>query len=91
MNEREKNLVKIIGTMLVLYILWSGYGRYQSAVSQRTKQIEQLTSKQSELSEKVLMGAIADGAFGEYQARSLPSNPDTARRRCMLQVVALSY
>ena len=79
MNEREKNLVKIIGTMFVLYLLWSGYGRYQSAVSQRTKQIEQLTSKQSELSEKVMMGAIADGTFGEYTARSLPSNPEAAR------------
>ncbi|MAI31715.1 MAG: hypothetical protein CBE00_03715 [Planctomycetaceae bacterium TMED240] len=79
MNEREKNLVKIIGTMFVLYLLWSGYGRYQSAVSQRAKQIAQLTSKQAELSEKVMMGAIADGTFGEYMARSLPSNPETAR------------
>ena len=79
MNEREKNLVKIIGTMFVMYLLWAGYGRYQSAVSQRTSEISKLSSKQSELSEKVLMGAIADGTFGEYRSRSLPSNPEAAR------------
>lgn len=79
MNEREKNLVKIIGTMFVMYLLWAGYGRYQSAVSVRTKQIAQLTSTQEELSEKILMGAIADGTYGEYMARSLPSDPETAR------------
>ncbi|MDB4393774.1 cadherin repeat domain-containing protein [Rhodopirellula sp.] len=79
MNEREKNLVKIIGTMFVMYLLWAGYGRYQSAVSVRTKQIAQLTSTQEELSEKIFMGAIADGTYGEYMARSLPSDPETAR------------
>jgi len=78
MNEREKNLVKIIGAIFVLYLLWAGYGRYQSAVSQRTKQISQLLSRQNELREKIEMGAVADGTFGEYQARSLPSDRETA-------------
>ncbi len=79
MNEREKNLVKIIGTILIMYLLWSGYGRYQSAVSQRTSEIEKLRGKEKQLKEKIFMGAIADGTFGEYQARSLPGNLETAR------------
>ena len=79
MNEREKNLVKLVGAILVLYLIWTGYGRYQSAVSQREAQVSQLSSKQAELTEQVTQGALADRQLGEYMARSLPSNPELAR------------
>jgi len=79
MNEREKNLVKLVGAILVLYLIWTGYGRYRSAVSQREAQVSQLSNKQAELSEQVTQGALADRQLGEYMARSLPSNPEFAR------------
>ncbi|MDE0862401.1 MAG: hypothetical protein OSA98_01350 [Rubripirellula sp.] len=79
MNEREKNLVKLVGAILVLYLIWTGYGRYQSAVSQREAQVSQLSSKQEELTDQVMQGALADRQLGEYMARSLPSNPELAR------------
>ena len=79
MNEREKNLVKLVGAILVLYLIWTGYGRYQSAVSQREAQVSQLSSKQAELTDQVMQGALADRQLGEYMARSLPSNPELAR------------
>ena len=91
MNEREKNLVKIIGAILVMYLLWAGYGRYQSAVSQRTRLISQLTSRQKELSEKINMGAVADGTFGEYRARSLPSNVEAADSQYRKWLLALVH
>ncbi len=79
MNEREKKLVKIIGAMLVLYLVWTMYGRYRTAVSQREQKVNDLTTQNTKMSEQILQGARADRQLGEYMARSLPSKPEQAR------------
>ena len=89
MNEREKNLVKIIGTILIMYLLWSGYGRYQSAVSQRTSEIEKLRGKEKQLKEKYSWERSRMGRSVNISA-SLPGNLETARsqyQRWLLELV----
>ena len=79
MNEREKKLVKIVGAILVLYLMWTVFGRYQTAVSQRENQVNDLTTQKAKMSEQIIQGARADRQLGEYMARSLPGNPEQAR------------
>ena len=79
MNEREKNLVKIIGTLVICYVLWTGYSRYREAIQSREKQIVSLTERQQQLFEQQLQGEYANRQMGEYLARSLPGDPEQAQ------------
>ncbi|MGI9473367.1 MAG: cadherin repeat domain-containing protein [Rubripirellula sp.] len=91
MNEREKNLVKIIGTVVICYVLWTGYSRYRNAIKTRQNQIASLQEQQQQLFEQQLQGEYANRQMGEYLVRSLSSDPEQAQseyQQWLLQVVS---
>lgn len=91
MNEREKNLAKIVGTILICYVIWTGYSKYQSAIKTRKNQIASLETKKQQLFEQQLQGEYANRQMGEYMVRSLSSDPEQAQseyQQWLLEVVS---
>jgi hypothetical protein len=81
MNERERFLSILVGGLLVGYVLWWGFGKYDSALKQRNSQIANLTNEQQRLTEQRLQGEYANRQMGEYVVRSLPGNPERAQSK----------
>ncbi|MCD0458914.1 hypothetical protein [Roseiconus lacunae] len=79
MNQRERVLAILVGGLVVLGIGQWGFSKYKSALQQRKTRFESLQDRQLQLSEKRLLGAIADKQMGEYLVRSLPSDTEKAR------------
>jgi hypothetical protein len=79
MTSREKILTFGVGGILVMagcQYLWM---QYRSAVNYRQERVAALDQQIFEAREKLLQGAYADRMMGEYLARSLPSDTETAR------------
>lgn len=79
MNERERLLSIVVAGMLVITVVWWGFGKYNTAIKSRTNQIDQLKQTQQQLNEQRLQGEYANRQMGEYMIRSLPGNPEQAQ------------
>ncbi len=79
MTPREKILTYGVGGILFLAGCQYVWMQYRDAVDSRQARAEALDQQIFEAREKLLQGAYADRMFGEYLARSLPSDPERAR------------
>ena len=79
MTQRERLLAGGVGAVLLILALQWGYGKYRGALQARDSRISNLTDQISDRRLKQFEGALADRRMGEYAARSLPSDLETAR------------
>jgi hypothetical protein len=79
MNQRERILVILVGGLIVLGAGQWGFSKYKAAVKDKKDKLESLRERQLMLSEKQLLGAMADRQMGEYMVRSVSSDPEQAR------------
>ncbi len=79
MNPRERILAIGVGSVLVLGGIQFGVSKFRAALQVRQNRIQTLDDQVLTAQEKVLQGAYADRMMGEYLARSLPSDLETAK------------
>ncbi|MCO8121976.1 cadherin repeat domain-containing protein [Stieleria sp. TO1_6] len=79
MNQRERILVILVGSLVVLGLGQWGFTKYKTALQSRRTRFESLQDRQLQLSEKRIQGAIADRQMGEYLVRSVSSDAERAR------------
>ncbi len=79
MTQREKLLAVAVGSLLSLFIVYYGYGRYASAVRQRSDTLQKVRSNLDTLEIQVAKGAQAARQIKRLQLRSLPADRDYAR------------
>lgn len=79
MTQRERLLAGGVGAVLLILALQWGYGKYRGALQARESRISNLTDQIADRRLMQFEGAMADRRMGEYAARSLPGDLETAR------------
>lgn len=80
MNAREKRMVVILGTLLVVALVFGGYLLVYSPWSQKKEQAKRLSEEIDKKNEKVFAYSNAIKQAERYKAMSLPAETTTARR-----------
>lgn len=92
MTPREKILGFGVGGILVLAGCQFAWSKYRAAIAARESQIESLDQQILTANDRLIQGAYADRMMGEYLARSLPSDAETARAdytRWLYEIITL--
>ncbi|MEM9828752.1 MAG: hypothetical protein AAF958_19355 [Planctomycetota bacterium] len=80
MNQRERTLAMLVGGLVVIVTVVWGLRKYNAAVEQRDKKIANKGFELEQMYERQLLGEEANWQMGEYVLRSLPADPQVARR-----------
>jgi hypothetical protein len=79
MNQRERLLAMIVGCVGILLAVWFAWSYVDGQFRTRRTKVSNLEGEIRKFKMQALQGAKATGKLAEYEARSLPPNPETAR------------
>ncbi|MEQ8848736.1 hypothetical protein [Botrimarina sp.] len=79
MNQRERFLVGVVVSIVVLWLGWQGWQSYQGAYDRRVSTVDQLEEALYDQELEVLRGREARERLELLQTRSLPADADVAR------------
>lgn len=79
MTPREKQLAAVVLSLLAIVLLWSGWGKVDSAYTDRENRINNLRREVRKKEQAVKQGQLAHARRLEYQRRSLPANRELAQ------------
>jgi hypothetical protein len=79
MNQRERLLAMIVGGFGVLLVLWFGWSYVDGQFRTRRAKIANLERDIQQFENQARQGQRATKKLAEYEARSLPPNPEVAR------------
>lgn len=79
MNQRERLLAIVVGTLAVVIGGWMLFGYVGSQFSKRQQEIDTLESQIATARRQIQAGKMAMRSIGEFEARSLPANAEVAR------------
>jgi hypothetical protein len=79
MNQRERLLAIVVGCLAVVLVLWFGWSYVDAQFRTRRTRIEGLEREIAGFKRQVIQSQTAARKLGEYEARSLPPNPEVAK------------
>lgn len=79
MTQRERFLALAIGGLVLALAFNWGFGKYRTGLNKLRNQADGLRDEGERLNDRIIQGLLADRQMGEYQARSLSSDPEIAR------------
>src|ERR1043165_416830 len=90
MKPREKLLAIVVGAAGVLFVIYTAYGMIAGAFSSREQQKENLQKQVADKQSLVAQGAKAADKIRDWNRRSLPTDPESARQQYMDWVIKLA-
>jgi len=79
MNQRERMLAIAVGCLAVVLVLWFGWAYVDGQFRTRRQKIAALDGEVAGFRRKVMQSQIATRKLVEYEARSLPPDPELAK------------